>query len=68
MGRVSYMKPDYKILAYITTNKEKVLSGKAQSLLAKDEEEQKALAQDIAKGLKADTVRLKCGDYMFIRV
>jgi len=68
MGRESSMKPDYEILAYITINKERVLSGKSQSLLAKDEKEQKALAQDIAKALKADTVKLKCGDYMVIRV
>ncbi len=62
------MKPDYEILAYITTNKERVLSGKSQSLLAQNEEEQKTLAQDIAKALKADTVRLQCGYYMIVRV
>jgi hypothetical protein len=56
------------ILAYITMNPERVLSGKAQSLLAKSEEEQVTLAQDIAKALKADIVKLKCGDYMVIRI
>lgn len=28
----------------------------------------KAITTDIAKGLKADVVQLKCGDYMVIRV
>jgi len=56
------------ILAYITMYPERVLSGKAQSLLAKSEEEQVTLAQDIAKALKADIVKLKCGDYMVIRI
>jgi len=68
LGREATMKPDYEILAYITMNSKRVLGGKAQALLAKNEEEQRIIAQDIAKALKADTVKLKCGDYMVIRV
>lgn len=68
MGRENNMNPHYRILAYITINKTRVLSGSAIALLAKDEEEQMLLAQDVAKGLKADMVRLKCGDYMIIRL
>lgn len=68
MGRESSMKPDYQILAYLTTDKERVLSSSCLSLLAKSEEDLKEMAVDIAKGLKADVVRLTNGDHMVIRV
>lgn len=68
MGRESSPRPRYRILAYVTLNKDRVLSSTSLALLAKDENEQKEITVDIAKGLKADVVKLKCGDYMVIRV
>lgn len=62
MGRESTQKPNYDILAFITTNKERLLGGKQLSLLAKNEEEAESLTEDIAKALKADVVQLKSGD------
>ncbi|WP_407268501.1 capping complex subunit for YIEGIA [Radiobacillus sp. PE A8.2] len=68
MGRESSMKPDYQILAYVTMDKERVLSSSCLSLLANSEEDLKEMTVDIAKGLKADVVRLTNGDQMVIRV
>lgn len=68
MGRESTQKPNYEILAFITTDKEKVLSSKALSLYAKDEKDAEALTVDIAKALKADLVQMKSGDYLVIRL
>lgn len=68
MGRESSVKPRYEILAYITLNKDRILSGKPLTLLAENEEMQKKITVDIAKALKADIVKLKIGDYMVIRV
>lgn len=67
MGREGSQKPNYEILAFITTDKEKVLGGKALSLLAKDAKEAAALTVDIAKAMKADVVQMKSGDYLVIR-
>lgn len=68
MGREATQKPNYEILAFITTDKEKVLGGKALSLLARDEKDAEALTVDIAKAMKADVVQLKSGDYLVLRV
>lgn len=68
MGRESTQKPNYEILAFITTDKEKVLGGKALSLYAKDEKDAEALTVDIAKAMKADVVQMKSGDYLVIRI
>ncbi|KKI94082.1 hypothetical protein WQ54_00650 [Bacillus sp. SA1-12] len=55
------------ILAIVTLNKDRILGGKQLSLLAQNEEEQKAMAQDIAISLKADIIKLHFGDYLVIR-
>lgn len=68
MSRESSMKPDYKIIAYITRKKERVLTSNCLSLLADSEEASKEMTVDIAKAMKADVVQLKNGDYMIIRV
>ncbi len=68
MGREPTQKPNYEILAFVTTNQNRVLSGKQLTLLANDEEEQKTMTQDIAKAMKADVVQLKSKDYLIIRV
>lgn len=49
-------------------DKDRVIGGKQLSLLAKTEEEQKIMTQDIAKAMKADVVQMKNGDYLVIRV
>lgn len=58
---------EYDVLAIITTDKERVMGGKQLTLLAKTEEEQSAMAQEVALTLKAEMVRLKFGDYLVIR-
>ncbi|MCM3164335.1 MULTISPECIES: capping complex subunit for YIEGIA [Bacillaceae] len=68
MGRESTQKPNYEILAFITTDKEKVIGGKPLSLFAKDEKEAESLTVDIAKAMKADVVQMKSGDYLVIRL
>jgi hypothetical protein len=67
MGRESKMNPKYDILAVVTLNKDRVLSGKPLTLLAQNEEEQKEMTDDIAKALKAEIVRMKTKDFLIIR-
>ena len=67
MGRESRSNPKYDILAVVTLNKERVLSGKPLTLLAQNEEEQKEMTDDIAKALKAEIVRMKTKDFLIIR-
>ncbi|GLO68341.1 MULTISPECIES: capping complex subunit for YIEGIA [Oceanobacillus] len=68
MGREATMKPDYRILAYITREKERVLTSSCLTLYADSEESSKEMTVDIAKAMKADVVKLTNGDYMIIRV
>ena len=68
MGREASERPDYQILAIVTLQKERIISGNQLSLFAEDEEQQKRMTQDIAKAMKADVVRMKDGDYLVIRV
>ncbi len=44
-----------------------MLTGQQLTLLAKNQEEQKAMTLDIARALKADVVQIKYGDYLVIR-
>lgn len=55
------------VVAYITSDKERVLSGSAIALRAENEEQKKEMAMDIAKATKADVVQLKSGDYLILR-
>ena len=68
MGREGSPRPNYEILAFITTNKEKVLGGNPLSLWAKDDKDAEALTVDIAKAMKADVVQMRSGDYLILRV
>lgn len=68
MGRESSERPNYQILAVVTMQKDRIISGTQLSLFAEDEEQQKRMTQDIAKAMKADTVKMKDGDYLVIRV
>ncbi|MDC3414804.1 hypothetical protein NC797_14115 [Aquibacillus sp. 3ASR75-11] len=68
MGREQSMKPDYKVLAYVTTNKDRVIASAGVALFATSEKDANEMTVDIAKGLKADVVQLTNGDYMVIRV
>ena len=68
MARESNLNPKYDILAVITLNKDRILSGKPLTLLAYNEEEQKEITNDIANALKAEIVRLKTTqDYLIIK-
>lgn len=68
MGRESTMKPNYEILAYITREKERVLTSNCLALFADSEDSSKEMTADIAKAMKADVVKLTNGDYMIIKV
>jgi len=68
MGRESSDRPNYEILAFITTNKERVMGGSSLSLWAEDKETLKTMTADIAKAMKADVVMMKNGDYLVIKV
>ncbi|MGM9988050.1 MAG: capping complex subunit for YIEGIA [Bacillaceae bacterium] len=68
MGKEANNRPTYEILAIVTMNKDGILGGSQLSLLAKDKDEQKTLAIDIAKAMKADVVQLANGDYLILRV
>ncbi|MCF6092438.1 hypothetical protein L1765_00335 [Microaerobacter geothermalis] len=68
MGRESSVFPNYEILAVVTTEKNRILNGKALCILAKDEEEKKNITLDIAKALKGDVTQLSTGDYLVLRV
>jgi len=46
----------------VTLNRERVLGGGQLTLLAKNEEEQKTMIQDLAKALKPDVIQMKAGD------
>jgi hypothetical protein len=54
------------IIAYITTNQDRVLGGDPLTLLAPDPAERDALAAELARALKADVIQLKNGDYLLL--
>ncbi|MGG4166289.1 hypothetical protein ABEW00_02225 [Rossellomorea vietnamensis] len=62
------MKPPYQILAYLTSNRDRVINGGPLLLYSEDLEELKEMTVDIAKGLKADVVQMTNGDYLIIRI
>jgi hypothetical protein len=62
------MKPPYQILAYLTSDRERVINGGPLLLYSDDLGELKQMTVDIAKGLKADVVQMTNGDYLVIRV
>jgi len=68
MAKEETIKPDYRIIAYITQANERVLTSNCLTLLADSEETSKEMTADIAKAMKAEVVQLTNGDYMVIRV
>lgn len=68
MGRENSMKPPYQILAYLTSDRDRIISGGPLLLYSGDLEELKQMTVDIAKGLKADVVQMTNGDYLVIRI
>jgi hypothetical protein len=57
---------DIQIIVYITSNKDKVLSGNPLCLFIQDEAEKQQILLDITRALKANAVHLKNGDSMII--
>lgn len=55
-----------EIMVYITTNRERVISGAPLTLFIEDENEKKVCIQDLELALRANVVQLKNGDYMLI--
>lgn len=55
-----------EILAYITDNKDRVLSGDPLTLYITDKEEQKAVVRDLGLALHANVLQLKNGDYILL--
>lgn len=65
MGTSSYYS-NYDIVAYITLSKDRAQNGNPLILVASSLEEQKQLTEDISNALRAEVVKLTCGDYMVI--
>jgi len=61
-------KYQYDIVAIVTQNKDRILGGRQLTLLAQNEEEQKAMAEEVALTMKASVVKVKFGDYFVIRM
>lgn len=60
------MKSKPEIIAYITTNRDKVITGNPLCLFIEDEAERKQIITDIGRGLRANIIQLKNGDYMIV--
>jgi hypothetical protein len=60
------MKEKPEIIAYITENKEIVITGNPLSLYIPDEAERKQVVADIARSLRANVIQLKNGDYIVV--
>ncbi len=54
------------ILAYITSDKERIVSGDPLTLLSVDDDERRDLTLEFSRALHADVVQLKNGDYLII--
>ncbi|HBB28472.1 hypothetical protein SDC9_70295 [bioreactor metagenome] len=68
MGKESSMKVNYEIIAYITKDKDRILSSNCLVFWADSDNTSKNITVEIAKAMKADVVKLTNGDYMIIRV
>lgn len=55
-----------EILAYITADENRVISGDPLTLLIKDPQQQKETVSDLGRALRANVVQLKNGDYLLI--
>lgn len=68
MGRENSMRTSYQILAYLTSDRDRVINGGPLLLYSDNLEELKQMTVDIAKGLKADVVQMTNGDFLVIRI
>lgn len=59
-------KKNPEILAYITKDRDRVISGDPLTLYISDEEEQKECVRDLGLALQADVVQLRNGDYILV--
>jgi hypothetical protein len=55
-----------EIVAYITNDKNRVITGNPLTLVIQAEDERKSCVTDIAKALRGDVLQLKNGDYLII--
>ena len=60
------MKAKPEIIAYITENRDKVITGNPLALFIPDEIERKQVVTDIARSMRANVIQLKNGDYIII--
>lgn len=60
------MKDKPEIIVYITSNKEKVITGNPLCLYVTDEEEKKQIISDIGRGLRANVIQMKNGDCILV--
>ncbi len=60
------MKDKPEIIAYITNNKDRIITGNALCLYITDETERKQTILEIGRALRANIIQLKNGDYMII--
>lgn len=68
MVRESSLEPGYKIIAYLTANQEREISGAPLFMKLKDDTELKEMMEDLTNALKADAVKLKNNDYIIISI
>lgn len=54
------------ILAFITSDKERIVGGDPLTLLSVDDNERRDLTLEFSRALKADVVQLRNGDYLVI--
>ncbi|WMJ84741.1 capping complex subunit for YIEGIA [Oscillospiraceae bacterium LTW-04] len=55
-----------EIAVYITTNRDRVITGNALTLVIPDENERKKSVTDISKALRGNVLQLQNGDYLII--
>ena len=55
-----------EILAYITSDENRVKTGNPLTLIIQDENERKRCVTDICRALRGNVLQLKNGDYMII--
>lgn len=55
------------LIAYITLDSNRVIGGNPLILYSKSESEAKELSVDIAKSMKCDVIKMKCGDYLLVK-
>lgn len=55
-----------EIIAYITSDENRVKTGNPLTLVILDENERKSCVTDISKAIKGNVLQLKNGDYLII--